>query len=115
MSPASGKVYVVDPFNDSITCLKPDNCLVYQYKDSELVNPRGLAVDNEDNIIVCGGNSNNVTTISADGNKIATLVSSEDGIKSPFSVAYRAIDNTLVVGSTNQNNLFISKLTSDSM
>ena len=80
VSPASGKVYVVDPFTDSVTCLKPDNSLVYQYIDSELVNPRGLAVDNEDNIIVCGGNSNNVTTISADGNKIATLVSSEDGI-----------------------------------
>ena len=114
VSPTSGKVYVVDPFNDSITCLKPDNSLVYQYKDSELVNPRGLAVDNEDNIVVCGGNSNNVKTISADGKKATTLVSSEDGIiKSPFSIAYRATDNTLVVGSILQNSLLICKSTSE--
>ena len=39
-----------------------------------------------------------IVVITPDGRKHGTLLSHKDGIKCPVSLAYRAIDNTVIVG-----------------
>ena len=77
--------------------MKVDGSIVYHYKDTDLKGPRGLYCDDGDNIMVCGFNSNNIHVITSDGKKYGTLLSSQDGLKIPVSVAYRKSDDTLVV------------------
>ena len=53
----------------TITCLKNDGKIVYQYKDEDLIQPQGMFVDDEDNVMVCGGQSSTVHVIRAAGMK----------------------------------------------
>ena len=88
VSKTSGKLYVSDYGTSTVTCMMPNGSVAYQYRDPDLAVPRGICVDNEDNIIVCGHNSNNVHVVCADGTKSHIIQTSKDGITSPFSVAY---------------------------
>ena len=38
----------------TVTCLTIDGQIVYQYRDAQLLRPRGLYVDDYDSVIVCG-------------------------------------------------------------
>ena len=107
----TGKKIFVSDFSTSITsCMTPDGNIIYQYKDDDLRYPRALFVDAGDNIFVCGHGSDNVQVITADGIKYGTLISADDGIIFPYSIAFREADNTLVVGCWNQYKIFRYKL-----
>ena len=103
VSTAGDNIFVSDYKTDTVTCMKVDGSIVYQYKDTDLKGPRGLYCDDGDNIMVCGFNSNNIHVITSDGKKYDTLLSSQDGLKMPVSVAYRKCDDTLVVGCERSN------------
>ena len=111
-SATTGKIYVSDADTDTVTCLMSDGSTVYQYKDKDLKWPYGVCVDDEENIIVCGRASNNVHIVTASGRKHGCLLTSEDGIKGPVSVAYRHNDDTLIIGCWKANELFVYKMTS---
>ena len=105
----SGKIFVSgkDDETATITCMTADGNLVYQYKDKELRNPKGMYVDAEDNILVCVWQSNTVQLITADGKKDETVLSSSDGIDQPFSIAYQETDDTLLVGGKGRDHVSI--------
>ena len=103
VSTAGDKVFVSDWENNTVTCMKVDGSIIYQYED--LVGPRGLYCDDGDNILVCGRDSNNIKVITADGKNYSTVLSSQDGLKSPLSTAYRKSDGTLVVGCQSLNHM----------
>ena len=111
-SATTGKIYVSDWGTDTVRCLMSDDSTVYQYKDKDLKWPCGVCVDDEENIIVCGYGSNNVHIVTASGRKHGCLLTSEDGIKGPVSVAYRHNDDTLIIGCWKANELFVYKITS---
>ena len=98
VSTAGDKVFVSDWNNGTVTCMKVDGSIIYQYKDKDLRGPCGLYCDDGDNILVCGHDSNNIKVITADGKNYGTVLSSQDGLKWPMSIAYRKSDGTLVVG-----------------
>ena len=79
----SNKIYVSDEGQQTVTCLKSDGTVIFQYKDQELIYPRGLCVDDEDNVIVCGGNSHNIHVVTAAGKKSSVILTNKDGIKYP--------------------------------
>ena len=107
----TGKKIFVSDFSTSITsCMTPDGNIIYQYKDDDLRYPRALFVDAGDNIFVCGHGSDNVQVITVDGRKYGTLISADDGIRLPYSIAFREADNMLVVGCEDQSNIFCYKL-----
>ena len=108
--PSSRKIFITDWYTDTVSCLLPDGTVVYQYKDAELRGPHGVCVDGGGNAIVCGRYSHNVQVIRADGTKCCTLPTSQDGVVSPCSVAYRQSDNTLILGCVRSNNLFVYKM-----
>ena len=100
VSAFSGKIFITDLETEILMCLTSDGQLVYQYKDVEFRWPRGILVDSADNVLLCYGWSHTIVVITPDGRKHGTLLSDKDGVKYPFSLAYRAIarDNTVIVG-----------------
>ena len=110
VSTTGKKIFVSDEKTSIISCMTPDGNIIYQYKDDDLRWPEALFVDAGDNIFVCEMNSHKVQVITAEGRKYGTLISADDGIRRPFSIAFREADNTLVVGCLNQNNIFCYKL-----
>lgn len=110
VSSNSGYIYVSDYGTDKVTCLSSIGRVIFQYTDPELRWPRGVYVDPAGNTIVCGNGSDNVHVISANGTKHKILLTSSDDIYNPLSVAYRQSDATLVIGSSNNNNVLVYKL-----
>ena len=101
--PSTRNIFVTDYATDTVSCLLSDGTVVYQYKDHELSWPEGVVVDGGGNAIVCGWGSNNVQVIRADGTKCCSLLTSQDGVSRPCSVAYRQSDNTFILGCYNKN------------
>ena len=110
VSAFSGKIFIIDLETDTLTCLTSDGQLVYQYNDQRLGRPRGILVDSADNVLLCYGHSHTIVVITADGRKHGTLLSDKDGIKWPVSLAYRARDNTVIVGCYNTDQLVCIQL-----
>ena len=111
--PSTRKLFITDWDTHTVSCLLSDGAVVYQYKDEELENPTGVCVDGGGNAIVCGRWSHNVQVIRANGTKCCTLLTSQDGVSGPRSVAYRESDNTLILGCdniNNNNNLLVYKM-----
>ena len=107
VSQKSRNIYVSDYNKSTLTCSNSDGTVVYRYTDQNLVWTRGVLIDVEDNILVCGSSSHNVQIVTADGRKRSTLLTAKDGIKFPYSIAYRHTDNTLIVGLCSQKKLFV--------
>ena len=110
VSTTGKKIFVSDCSTSIISCMTPDGNIIYQYWDGDLRNPRALFVDAGDNIFVCDLDSHNVQVITADGRKYGGLISANDGLHDPYSIAFRESDNTLVVGCLSNNNIFCYKL-----
>ena len=72
VSPAEDKMFVSDSFNGTITCMAMDNHIIYQYKDDEMMCPRGLYCDDGNNILVCSEDSNYVQVITAEGKNLVS-------------------------------------------
>ena len=104
---AGDKVFVSDLDNHTVTCMTVDGSNIYTYKDKDLHRPSGLYCDDNDNILVCGGDSDNIQMIDAGGHKAGTVVTEEDGLMGPWSIAFRKSDNTLIVSCWKQNNIFV--------
>ena len=107
---SSSKMFVTKYGADTISCLKTNGNVVYQYYNQELRDPRGICVDGGENIIICGLESNNVQVIRVDGTKRYTLLTSQDGVSNPRSIAHRQSDNTLILGCWNKENLSVYKV-----
>ena len=71
---------------------------MYQFNDQRLGCPVGILVDSADNVLLCYYDSHTIVVITPDGRKHGTLLSDKDGKEHPWSLAYRARDNTVIVG-----------------
>ena len=111
MNVTGEKIFVSDESKQTITCMTVDGDVVYQNNDKYLRYPRGLYCDSGDNILVCGWRSHNVQVITADGKKNRTLLSSDDGLQRPWSIAYRDSDDTLLVSCEDMKDILIFQLT----
>ena len=108
--PSTRKMFITDEGTQTVSCLMSDGTVVYQYKDEKLRQPTGVCVDGGGNVIVCDHLPHNVQVIRADGTKCCTLLTSQDGVSGPCSVAYRQSDNTLILGCYNIKNLLVYKM-----
>ena len=107
----SGKIFITDWETHTLTCLTSDGQLVYQYKEQRLGYPGGILVDSADNVLLCYYDSHTIVVITPDGRKRGTLLSDKDGIEHPWSLAYRARDNTVIVGCCYTDQLACIQLT----
>ena len=111
VSAFSGKIFITDLETATLTCLTSDGQLVYQFKGHEIGYPGGILVDSADNVLLCNSDSHTIVVITPDGRKHGTLLSHKDGIEDPWSLAYRARDNTVIVGCYETDQLACIKLT----
>ena len=110
VSGPSGRIYISDVQTAIVSCLSSAGKIVYQYKDERLKTPNGIFVDTGDNIFVCGCRNENVQVVTSDGRKHETLVSSNDGLSNPLSIAFRYNDRTLIIGCAQAYKLFYMQL-----
>ena len=111
LSPSGEKIFFTDYKTESVSCITVDGRVVYQYRDDNLKDARGIYCDSKDNLFVCDYNSNNVHAISADGKSCGTLLTSRDGLVRPQCIAYRSSDNELIVGCYDLDYLLVYKMT----
>ena len=104
------KIFVSDSNTDTVTCMSVDGRVIYAYKNDSMRAPSGLLCDSEDNILVCSERCHNVQVLRADGKRHSTLLTTRDGLKDPYSIAYRTSDNTLLVGCVWWNKLLSVQL-----
>jgi hypothetical protein len=81
-----------------------------KYRKSNLVGPLGMCRDPDDNLFICGRDSNNIHQISADGIEQRVFLTEKDGIQQPLNISIRAADDKLVVTSWMSDRLFVFRL-----
>lgn len=101
------RLFICDYWSHKVICMTTDGIAVYSYSDSDLKYPRGILIDSEDNALVCCEASNSIHVIKSDGTKYKTLLTSKDGINTPFAINYRASDAILAVGCCLQKSSFL--------
>ena len=104
---AGNKLYISDYDSNKVICMSVEEKSIFIYSDSEMKYPRGLVVDDDDNVLVCCEGTNNIHVIKSDGSKYKMLLSSQDGIEKPHGMEYRSSYGTLVVGSKDIDDILI--------
>ena len=110
VSRSENKIFATDWETDTVWCLTTDGETVYQYRNEALRKPRGLFVDEKDNVIVVGWKGDFVHIILADGCSHKTLLSSKDGISGPQCVSFRPSDGIVAIGTYWKNDLLLYKM-----
>ena len=101
----TGENIFVSNWDTNVFCMAVDGHIIFEYKDSDMKLPRSLYCDSEDNLMVCGSASNKVQIITANGNRGRTFLSSKDGLKFSESIIYTAVDDMLIVGCLEMENV----------
>ena len=91
------KIFVSDSGRSTVICMKINGRIVYEYEGADLKKPHGLYSDDDDNVMVCDYDSENIQVITSDGKKHSVLLSLQDGLTDTRCVAYRKSDDSLVV------------------
>ena len=107
VSKTSKKIFVTDRRASTVTCMTRKGDIVYHYKDDELENPKGLFVDGGDNIFVCSFGTFVVQVIKAEGKKYENLLAPRG---SPCCIAFRQLDNIIVVSTIISCDVYSFKL-----
>ncbi|XP_052781640.1 protein wech-like [Mya arenaria] len=90
-------IYVSDWYTNTITKLSISLEVLQSYQDPILKSPRGLAAVGDNRLLVCGGDSHNILLLDTLNGKITQQLGKEEGIKSPYSVAYCPLRKMLFV------------------
>ena len=110
VSSSGKKIFVSDVNTGAVTCMSVDGRVIYTYEDDSMRKPLGLLCDAEDNILVCGGRSNNVQVLTTDGKRHCTLLT-VSWLNDSRSISYRDSDNTLLVSCNDTGHLLSFQLT----
>jgi DNA-binding beta-propeller fold protein YncE len=92
------KLYYTTFNTGAVTCCDLHGTTQWEFKDNRVLrSPGGISVDNDGNVYVVGFSFNNVVVISPDGQRHRQLLSSKDGMSSPFVLDYDKSTNRLLV------------------
>ena len=94
VTPTGKQIYVSD--KDRIVCMDRHGNVTSVYQDPSLRNARGIDMDSEGNLYVCGYMSNNVYQITMHGIDFRCLVG-KNNVYDPWTVRYNATGGTLLV------------------
>lgn len=94
VTPTGKLIYVSD--KDRIVCMDRHGNVTSVYQDTSLRNARGIDIDSEGNLYVCGYMSNTVHQITMHGIDFRCLVSKEE-VWDPWSVKFNEGNGTIMV------------------
>ena len=110
VSSCGTKICVSDLATRTVSCVRMDSKVIYQYKDASLKGPRNVYLDADNNALVCDFDNNTVQVITANGRKHRNILTSKHGIEHPNSIAFRPSDGTLMIGCAGKDDLFVFTL-----
>ncbi|XP_071160800.1 E3 ubiquitin-protein ligase TRIM45-like [Mytilus edulis] len=90
------KIYYTDENNDTVNCCGFKGKKIWTFKNEYTRCPRGITVNNDQNLYVVSSNSNNLTLIQNDGKMSIEVLTSSDDLFSPFAVCCNK--NSLLLG-----------------
>ncbi|XP_052782001.1 uncharacterized protein LOC128218383 [Mya arenaria] len=90
-------IYVTDMGTNTVTKLSISLEVLQTYKDPILKSPRGLTAVGDNQLLVCGWDSNTILLVDTLTGKITQLLGKEEGIENPQSVAYCSLRKMLFV------------------
>ncbi|XP_021345646.1 tripartite motif-containing protein 2-like [Mizuhopecten yessoensis] len=105
-------IHTSTPDEVAVTRLS-DDTHTYILKVSVVKSTTGIDVDREDNVYVCGWNSNNIIQMSGDGSNVRELLKSSDGIEHPRAISVwedRIVITNTTKSSDKQNFVHIFQL-----
>ena len=111
-NPVTEQLCVADWDARSVTCMTSDGDVTFTYTSASLSRPQAVLSDDRDNLIIADWDNMNIQVIKkSDRTEKYLLTKDEDGIWSPYSLAYRRSDKTLTVGQQWKKWFHIVKLT----
>ena len=92
------KIYQTNPNTNTVTCYTIKGDKLWEFKDESLLKyPRGVTVDNYDNVYVTSCRSNSVVVLEPGGNQGRQILNSDDGLKDPKGIYFDKSKNSLMV------------------
>ncbi|XP_045204550.2 E3 ubiquitin-protein ligase TRIM71-like [Mercenaria mercenaria] len=89
-------IYIADADTGLIIMTKYGRVLdVFNHKDMDT--PVGVCLGPKNRLFVCGGKSNNVMLLTADGHYLKTVLTEDDGVLKPMSLCYSEEKSRLVI------------------
>ncbi|XP_052080381.1 uncharacterized protein LOC127718408 [Mytilus californianus] len=97
------KIYYTDNFDQSVVCCDFQGSRVWYFKDASVLKlPRGITVDNDDNVYVVGENSSNVVILSNDGKYHKEILTGKNELLHPSAISLDKQNGTLLVANRSQ-------------
>ncbi|OWF39453.1 uncharacterized protein LOC110465035 [Mizuhopecten yessoensis] len=91
---------------DIILCRTLDGNEVFRYEDSHLIDPRGMCLDHDDNLYVCGYKSKNLIKITHDGQRGRVVLNRLHKILRPMAIVYHPTKQQFIVTSYGEDTAF---------
>ncbi|XP_060085851.1 uncharacterized protein LOC132565232 [Ylistrum balloti] len=91
---------------DNILCRTLDGNELFRYEDSHLVDPRGMCLDHDGNLYVCGYKSHNLIQISHDGQKGRVVLNRLHKISRPMAIVFHPNKQQFIVTSYGEDIAF---------
>lgn len=110
LSPDHSNMYISDYGSSTVTCMTLDGKVAATYTDKDLKGPKGLAVDKDGSVYVCGSDSNNIHQLTSNCQKIQILLHRFHGIQGNTCIAYCCKSNKLYVEWYNRNEIKVYEL-----
>ncbi|CAG2230900.1 unnamed protein product [Mytilus edulis] len=82
------RIYFTVRRDHTVHCIAMTGKEIWVHKVESLVDPRGINVDDHQNVLVVGRDSNLLTVIQHDGTASKTLLTKSDGLDKPFALHY---------------------------
>ncbi|CAG2238329.1 unnamed protein product [Mytilus edulis] len=91
------RIYYTVESDNAVHCISMTGKEIWEHKVESLVDPRGIAVDDHQNVFVADRGSNFLTVIQHDGSASKTLLTKLDNLYSPTALHYNKDKNILIV------------------
>ena len=107
LNPDGQQFYITD--RGRLVCLDISGSVMFEYKDNNLENARGVTIDQQGLLYVCGTTSNNIFEVTSDGNSGKVFISETD-ITAPEAVCYSDEKRLLLVTSVGSDVVTLFKI-----
>ncbi|CAC5407914.1 unnamed protein product [Mytilus coruscus] len=96
-------IFYTDCGNNSVTCIDFQGIRRWTFRNVDVLKaPLGISVDEDENVYVVGGVTNNVVVISPNGQHHRQLLTSDDGLKEPAVIHVDHSNNKMLVANTKE-------------
>ncbi|XP_071120908.1 uncharacterized protein [Mytilus edulis] len=97
------KIYYTNQQTETVNCCDKNGKAIWTFKDKNILrNPHGIAVDNSGYVYIACSTLHRVVVVSPDGQQNRQLLSSDNGLESPFAMHYDRNSNCLLIANEKQ-------------